>query len=190
MGSERSNEVAEVERGERGPTQVDAPRAPSTMAYRLAVLRHYKPVFGYASAILGSTADAEDVTQEPFLRFGERGGDVRQVREWLLRVARNLSFDRFRAGSRLTSVEPDVIESVPGGEEPEQQALRSELGDRLLRLIRRLDEPQRSLVVLFDVQGLKGRECAQILDISENQVKVYLHRARRRLRTYMEEDNG
>jgi RNA polymerase sigma-70 factor (ECF subfamily) len=49
-----------------------------------------------------------------------------------------------------------------------------------------LPEPQRSLVVLFDVHGLDGAACARILGINTNQVKVYLHRARRRLRRELE----
>ena len=58
---------------------------------------------------------------------------------------------------------------------------------RLRRLIDKLPEPQRSLIVLFDVQGMNGAECARILDIDANQVKVYLHRARRRLRLGLEQ---
>jgi RNA polymerase sigma-70 factor (ECF subfamily) len=53
-------------------------------------------------------------------------------------------------------------------------------------LVSALPEPQRTLVVLFDVHGLDGGECARILGLNTNQVKVYLHRARRRLRRELE----
>ena len=49
-----------------------------------------------------------------------------------------------------------------------------------------LPEPQRSLLVMFDVQGHDGATCARVLGLNVNQVKVYLHRARRRLREQME----
>ncbi|HLF12245.1 MAG TPA: sigma-70 region 4 domain-containing protein [Gammaproteobacteria bacterium] len=54
-------------------------------------------------------------------------------------------------------------------------------------LVDMLPEPQRSLIVLFDLQGVDGATCARILDLSVNQVKVYLHRARRRLRIKLEQ---
>jgi RNA polymerase sigma-70 factor (ECF subfamily) len=54
-------------------------------------------------------------------------------------------------------------------------------------LVNELPEPQRSLILLFDVQGMTGAECAEVLDLNVNQVKVYLHRARRRLRQALEE---
>lgn len=171
-----------------------APRtsgAPSAWDYRLAVLRHYRAVYGYAASILGSSADAEDVTQEAFLRFGQKGGRVRKVREWLLSVTRNLCIDRFRSGSRTTAIDGEILEVLSSGDDgadddPAGHAERGEIGDRLTALIGRLPEPQRSLVVLFDVQGFSGDECGRILGLSVNQVKVYLHRARRRLRQGME----
>ena len=58
----------------------------------------------------------------------------------------------------------------------------SDLGQRLAEAIRQLDEPYRSLVLLRDVEEMNYREIAEALELSDSQVKVYLHRARRRLR--------
>jgi len=52
--------------------------------------------------------------------------------------------------------------------------------------VARLPEPQKSLVVLMDLQQLSGAEAANALDLSETQVKVYLHRARKKLREYLQ----
>jgi len=49
-----------------------------------------------------------------------------------------------------------------------------------------LPEPQRSLLVMFDVHGMDGAACARVLGLNANQVKVYLHRARRKLREQLE----
>jgi RNA polymerase sigma-70 factor (ECF subfamily) len=75
---------------------------------------------------------------------------------------------------------------MASADEPAGQYERTELHAQLMRSIGGLPEPQRSLVVLFDLQGLSGDECARVLGISISQVKVYLHRARRRLRQRME----
>lgn len=160
-----------------------------TWRYQMAVMRHYRPVYGYAATILGVSADAEDVTQEAFLRYLQNGGDVRKPREWLIRVARNLCMDRLRAGSRVTELVPEIEESLHDHDGPGIRTERAELSARLGRLIDGLPEPQRSLVVLFDIQGMTGAECAEILGISVNQVKVYLHRGRRRLRQRLEESD-
>lgn len=173
--------------GDLEPETAPESKSPPGWRYRMAVLRYYRPVYGYAAAILGVSADAEDVTQETFLRYLQRGGDVRRTREWLIRVARNLCMDRLRAGGRVTELIPEIEESLHEHESPDISAERGEMSARLGRLIDGLPEPQRSLVVLFDLQGMNGNECAEILGISVNQVKVYLHRGRRRLRQQLEE---
>jgi RNA polymerase sigma-70 factor (ECF subfamily) len=121
------------------------------------------------------------------LRYWEQGADVRGPREWLLAVARNACLDRLRRAGRTTSVEDSVTEERGDDREPLWHLQQRELALRLQRAIAALGEPQRSLVVLFDVHGLDGRACARILGISPTQVKVYLHRARRRLRRELEE---
>jgi RNA polymerase sigma-70 factor (ECF subfamily) len=74
----------------------------------------------------------------------------------------------------------------PSGRDPEWHYSQAQLSDELEQLIDGLPEPQRSLIVLFDLQGMTGMECADMLGININQVKVYLHRARRRLREQLE----
>jgi RNA polymerase sigma factor (sigma-70 family) len=162
------------ERPDRGPGKQPDSQSPSAWDYRLAVLRHYRAVYNYSAALLGSAADAEDVTQETFLRYGLHGAEVRKTREWLIRVAKNLSFDKLRAASRLRELSPEVMDTLRDDEGPEAIARGRQLSERLQRLLRTLPEPQRSLVVLFDMQGMTGEECSRILGISVNQVKVYL----------------
>ena len=80
----------------------------------------------------------------------------------------------------------DEVFDAPDNRDPAWDYERRELGVALGRAIAQLREPQRSLVLLFDVQGMSVAECAQIVGINANQVKVYLHRARRRLRLELE----
>ncbi|HEX6998047.1 MAG TPA: sigma-70 family RNA polymerase sigma factor [Gammaproteobacteria bacterium] len=155
--------------------------------FRLAVVRHHRLVYRVAYSLLRDRHEAEDAAQETFLRFWECGGPVRGEREWLLAVVRNACLDRLRRTRRAAG-----DGGVPPGDEPRDErdpgwhAQHDEVAARLRERIAALPEPQRSLVILFDVHGLDGAACGRILGLNANQVKVYLHRARRRLRRELE----
>lgn len=162
---------------------------PSNWRFRLAVAQHHRAIYRICYGILGDAHEAEDVTQETFLKYWQLSGDVRGAKAWLITVARNRCLDRLRSNKRFVDVGPEFFEERPDHREPEGDASRDELGERLQRLVNRLPEPQRSLVLLFDVEGLSGAECAEALDLNINQVKVYLHRARRALRRALEDSH-
>lgn len=158
------------------------------LRFRLAVLAHYRSIYRLAYAILRSGADAQDVVQETFLRFWQHAQPIERPREWLCAVARNACLDRLRRNA-VAACEP----LEPGDEpvdvrDPSWHADQAELARRLAAAVAALPEPQRSLVVLFDQRGLDGAACGRILGLSTTQVKVYLHRARRRLRTMLERE--
>jgi RNA polymerase sigma-70 factor, ECF subfamily len=180
--------VAETDSGEEFVSEPGAAgaRGVSAWQFRLAVLRYHRLVYRFAHSLLKDKAEAEDVTQEAFLRYWERGGHVRGPKEWLLTVARNACLDRFRRARHTVDAERAALEEASDEHGPAWHLQQGELAARLQSLIATLPEPQRSLIVLFDVHGLDGRACARILGISTNQVKVYLHRARRRLRRGLE----
>jgi RNA polymerase sigma-70 factor (ECF subfamily) len=150
------------------------------------VLQHYRTVYRTASALLRDASEAEDVTQEAFVRYWRHGEDVLKPREWLLKVARNGCLDRLRRSGRLVSEADCDAPEERDVRDPAWHFEQGELSARLRRALETLAEPQRSLVMLFDVQGMNGEECARILGLNVNQVKVYLHRARRRLRAELE----
>lgn len=158
----------------------------SALQFHVAVLRHHRLVYRVAHSLVRNGQDAEDVTQETFLRYWQHGANVLRPREWLLSVARNACLDRLRAAGRWIDTGADAALELPDERDPAWHYQQSELSATLGELIEALPEPQRSLIVLFDVHGVKGDACARILGISQNQVRVYLHRARRRLRLKLE----
>ncbi len=160
--------------------------AMSPLRFRLAVLMHDRTVFRVAAALLRDTREAEDVTQEVFLSYWQHGYTVRRPREWLLQVARNACLSRLRKAGRLVTKEPEELPELADGRDPAWQYEQHELAGALHKLVNTLPEPQRSLLVMFDVQGLDGATCGRVLGLNTNQVKVYLHRARRRLRRQLE----
>lgn len=158
----------------------------STWRFRLAVLMHDRAVFRLACALLRDTREAEDVTQEVFLSYWQHGEIVERPREWLLRVARNACMSRFRRAGRVIHNDPDELPEVSDGRDPQWHYEQHELAGELKKLVDTLPEPQRSLIVMFDVHGMDGAACARVLGLNANQVKVYLHRARRKLRDQLE----
>jgi RNA polymerase sigma-70 factor, ECF subfamily len=154
--------------------------------FRLAVMQHRRIVYRVALAYLRDGHEAEDVCQETYLRYWQQGSGVRRPREWLLAVARNACLDRLRRIQRLVSDADAALELPTEERDPVWHLQQQELSARLSSVIRELPEPQRSLVILFDVHGVDGAACARILGLNANQVKVYLHRARRRLRDELE----
>jgi len=167
----------------------DGGREVPAWRFRLAVLRHRAIVYRVAQSLLQDRHEAEDASQEAYLKYWQQGGGVERPREWLLTVVRNLCLDRLRRRSRFVDDEAAAADGPAEERDPEWHVQQAELGARLRGAIAALPEPQRSLVVLFDVHGIDGAACARILGLSTNQVKVYLHRARRKLRTRLEESS-
>jgi RNA polymerase sigma-70 factor (ECF subfamily) len=180
--------VAEADRSDQVEADAEIPNGGPVGAwrFRLVLLRHHGVVYRVAFALLRDRQEAEDVAQETFLRYWQRGDGVRSEREWLLTVARNFALDRLRR-ARGSRGPYELPADEPGDDrDPVWHVQHDELATGLRERIAALPEPQRSLVILFDVHGLDGAACARILGLNANQVKVYLHRARRRLRRELE----
>lgn len=159
-----------------------------------AVERFQRRVFTLARYLLSSREEAEDVAQEVFVRMWQSADAVppEALEAWLLRVTRNACYDqlrRRRSRRRLLAVaapgEPErVLSASP---DPEVLACSSETGQRLVAALARLDEPQRSVIILREIEGLSCRQIGAIVDMTEGSVRVCLHRARRRLRDQLRE---
>jgi RNA polymerase sigma-70 factor, ECF subfamily len=158
----------------------------SSWRFRLAVLLHDRAVYRLAAALLRDAREAEDVTQEVFLSYWQHGAEVEKPREWLMRVARNAALGRLRKSGRFVSHDQHELPEPSDGRDPAWHYDQHELAGELRKLVDSLPEPQRSLLVMFDVQGHDGATCARVLGLNVNQVKVYLHRARRKLREQLE----
>ncbi len=155
--------------------------------FQAAVDRHYRLVFQLSAGLLGDPAEAEDVTQETFTQFWQYGDDANYPRAWLIRVARNRCLDRLRRQHRIDYREPESLPEPADHRDALAVVELDEMTQRLRCAVDALPEPQRSIVLLFSIKGMSGRDCAEALGITVNQVKVYLHRARARLREQMDQ---
>lgn len=154
-------------------------------------------LFAGALRLTGSRADAEEITQEAFVRAyralksypNERVRELR-VREWLWTIALNLCRNRARALSRRpevpTAEEAAIPDPAPG---PEQQALSTADRESLERHLGRLPWATRASLVLRYVADLPYAEIAAALDRPVGTVRSDVHRGLQRLRHSLEEDS-
>lgn len=168
-------------------------------AFELLVTRHEQRVYAVALRILRNEHDAEDVTQQAFLSAVEHLAGFRQESSfstWLLRIATYaaLKVIRKRKGLDVVSLDeatdpsPDR-EGTPHPEyiadwreSPEQLVHRHETRRLIDEALTQLDEKHRLVFVLRDLEGFSVRETAEVLGLTEVNVKVRLLRARLQLR--------
>jgi RNA polymerase sigma-70 factor, ECF subfamily len=151
-------------------------------AFEELVDRHRPVVVRVAARIVGSD-EAEDVSQDAFLRAFHRLDRFRgeaPFRSWLLRITHNAALDHL-GRQRPEPVDPETLDaSEPSGARP--PAERLEVRERIERLERKLhglSHQHRAVLVLRDAEGLSYEEIADITDTPLGSVKGRLHRARR-----------
>ena len=149
--------------------------------------RYGKAVYTLAARIVGCTEDAEELTQDIFLRaFSrlDRFGWRSSFSTWLYRIAYNMAVSHARRvrpkycgmdERRLAALPDDAADRV------EEWAEKQERLDALNRAVERLDPEERALVTLFYYEERSVGECAAITELSEGNVKVRLHRIRKKL---------
>ncbi|MEV7323843.1 RNA polymerase sigma factor SigJ [Streptomyces sp. NPDC093970] len=146
---------------------------------------HRPAVFGVAYRLLGSVADAEDVTQDVWLRAaGADLQDIGDVRAWLVTVAARRSYDILKSARvrRETYVGPWLPEPLLTGPDASQPVLVDEsVGSAMLLIMEELSPPERVAFVLHDVFGLEFGQVAEVLDASVPAARQLASRARRRV---------
>lgn len=150
-------------------------------------------VYGHALRCLRDAHDAEDVTQETFLRLWRSAPDVPADRmgPWLIRVVHNLCIDhtRRRQTQRTYLGRPDALALEQLADRPAEETVTEHVGEELLDAMQSLSPQTRSIMLMHYQQGLKLREIADLLDANINSVKVRIHRARRTLRDVLAASN-
>jgi RNA polymerase sigma-70 factor, ECF subfamily len=152
--------------------------------------RYNRRVFRAARAVLRNDHDAEDAAQRAWLNAfraltqwdSERG----RFSTWLLRITVNEATRLARGRRSLSFADGDEQESHALEADPELALERGEVRAVVEAALDTIDPGQRMVLVLRDIEGLTSREVATSLDLSEEAVRVRLHRARRALRLRLE----
>jgi RNA polymerase sigma-70 factor (ECF subfamily) len=144
-------------------------------ALHFLYVRYADDVYGYVNSIVRDSHEAEDITQDVFVKLlpAIKKYEQRAVpfAGWLLRVARNAALDHLRSRRQVPCDEVRV--SDPGYEQVGSDRLRS-----LQAAFDRLPEEQREVMILRHVAGLTPGEIAGVLDRTESSIHGLHHRAR------------
>ena len=147
--------------------------------YSLFYKENKDRLYAYLLRMTGETQLAADLVQESFVRYLGRYGSRDGNRSLLYAIARNAALDAIRK-QKVDGFNADNHEDP--GNNPEQQVMAREAFNLTLAAIGQLAPPDRELISLVATADLTYREIGSVLNISEANVKVKVHRARTKLR--------
>ena len=163
-----------------------------TISFQTDILPLKNELYRLALRITMNAADAEDVVQETMMKVWNRRdqwNQIESIEAFCLTICRNLSLDKVRrmdnqAQSLDTGADPTDHSYAAN---PEQQAVQRDRVALVRKLISQLPEKQRTAMQLRDIEGKSYKEIAAILEISEEQVKVNIYRARQTVKQKYQE---
>jgi RNA polymerase sigma-70 factor (ECF subfamily) len=171
-------------------------------AFEPLVREHEKNVYNLALRTLGNAQDAEDVTQEAFLKAYRSLASFRgesKFSVWLYRIVTNLCLDALRAGKRRAA-QSLTVEGENGEDEelsvPDERFSPEHLLDRKLtreavqRGLGQLSDEARQILLLREIQGMSYDEIAETLSLDLGTVKSRIFRARKRLCAFLLQDGN
>lgn len=180
---------------------IDRCRANDPAAFDAVVARYKNKIYNYLFRMMGNADDAEDVTQEVFVRLYTTIDSFRSqssLNTWLFRIAGNLCIDHFRRGKKHKAIAfslDDPVSEADSGEgsfasreiadsryEPHRQMEQTELSQQIQVALAGLPEKLRAVLLLHDIEGMPYEEIAQIVGCPLGTVKSRLFNARLQLR--------
>lgn len=150
--------------------------------YNIAVDQHAQNLFGYAFKFLRNREDANDIVQDVFekLWINRKKVQIEASKSWMFRTAHNamINFSKKHSRMELSNEIIDEDRTLSLFNKYESQ----EVVDRAVSI---LPPTQKSIILLRDLQGYSYKEIGDILSLSESQVKVYLFRARKKIKNQL-----
>ena len=167
-------------------------------AFQKYLNEHKDRIFSYNYYLLKNREDAEDVTQEVFIRLwnNREKVDKKSMRAWMVRVAHNRCIDLIRQKKAVAgrekisaSVEPETLKSEDDSySNPTLKYELSETHKSLTAAMETLPEKTRSVLLMHYFQDLKYESISKILNTSISSVKVTVHRGKKMLRLALADD--
>lgn len=163
-------------------------------AFDMLYERYRHRIYGFAVAALHSTVDAEDIVQDVFLsvaRSADRYRPQNRFKSWIFSIAAN----RIRAVSAREMAHREKTLVMQRLQQPAESRIRAadravSARDLLVRFLKTLPADQRMLLLLKELEGMDSRAIARAMGLTPANVRVRIHRLRKRLReTYQREFN-
>ncbi|MFN0165320.1 MAG: RNA polymerase sigma factor [Bryobacteraceae bacterium] len=190
LGREAGKKAAE-NRLDPDTSLVDQCLSGDDAAWEALVRNHTRRVYAHCYRFTGKDSEAQDLTQDVFLRVFRTLGSYRPSEgafaTWLSRLTRNLLIDHYRrtrqdrATDSLEEQLPSIEESHSAASRPERMVAGREASEVLQAGLARLSPELREAVILRDLQELEYREIAQVLAVPEGTVKSRINRGRAEL---------
>ena len=157
------------------------------LSFRNNILPLKNELYRLALRITMNAAEAEDVVQETMMKVWnrrEQWDQIESIEAFCLTICRNLALDKVRRMDNQTQSLDAAYDPKDQhvASNPEEQTIQSDRIQLVRQLISQLPEKQRSCMQLRDMEGKSYKDIAAILDITEEQVKVNIFRARQTLR--------
>ncbi len=144
-------------------------------------------VYGLALSILKNSQDAQDITQDTFVKIWESAGYYRSMGSpmaWILTIARNLSRMRLRVYSHMAEFAQEQWDAIPAG----SSAVTVEDRVVLQTVLAALEDQERQVVLLHAASGLKFREIAALMEQPVNTILSRYHRAIKKMSAQLKGD--
>lgn len=155
------------------------------ISFRNDILPLKDKLYRLALRITLDSAEAEDIVQDTMIRVWNKRDEWAQfnsIEAFCLTVARNLAIDRSQKSETQNIELTTETQEMSDGSTPERQMERNEQMDLVRKLINELPEKQRTIIQLRDIEERSYKEIADVMQLTEDQVKVTLFRARQRIK--------
>lgn len=155
------------------------------ISFRNDILPLKDKLYRLALRITLDSAEAEDIVQDTMIRVWNKRDEWAQfnsIEAFCLTVARNLAIDRSQKSEAQNIELTTETQEMSDGSTPERQMERNEQMDLVRKLINELPEKQRTIIQLRDIEEKSYKEIADVMQLTEDQVKVTLFRARQRIK--------
>lgn len=157
----------------------------SLQEFKSRILPMKDKLIRFSQSLVGDTAEAEDIVQEVLIRIWDRRDEWHEMDNlegYCMRMARNMSIDRIRSRKNRTE-ELDRADHLLSRDNSAQADMENrEAVARVRNCIERLPEKQRTVIRLREIEGMSYLDIAGIMEITLDQVKVNIYRARMALK--------
>jgi len=184
--------VFEEMMSDRGvPSQLDPTVLAAQEAQNRFISDNLRRVFLLIYRIVGNVADAQDLTQEAFIKALQRQDQLKETDKaahWLSRIASNTAIDFLRRNGKVNFCEIDTLVEplTEPTDSPEQAVIRSEHRAHLEEGLNVLTEREKTALLLRDVEGLPAEVVAEQMNCSKATVRSHIANARIKYRRYLE----
>lgn len=152
--------------------------------YNIAVSEYSGRLYGFALKYLKNTEDASDIVQDVFEKLwnNKKKVEVEKAKAWLFRCAHNALINLIKKNSRISYSDQLISTEVSPS-----HSISFETKEIIEKSLALLPPVQKSIILLRDLEGYNYKEIGEILELKEAQVKVYLFRARNKIKKQLKD---